>query len=331
MSNEEKIVQFPQSDTVVTYTVAECGGIHSNGEYHKDIASIEEAKAIFEAIPEEKRSTISAIGINIHKLGTKATEDIQWDFLYGNTIDVNDLVFLPDIKNNQDAVAKLDRLIEAFPEAELRGGLLEQAEEIHHNSMSEREIAELDQTIDMDAVKPVYIDEAARIAAEIDRFSLDFDALEYKDTVHDWQMQVQNIADDIRNGNTMEYKRYLGEVLTQSDNIDDVRRSAELLIKLAEYKPLAKVEELEEENLNQIDNYLSNTVPKSEERKDFRNKDHERIEEEERKKRKRRRGRTSLKARLEEKKAIVEANKKVPQNVRQRKVQHEAIASQVSL
>jgi len=53
-------------------------------------------------------------------------------------------------------------------------------------------------------------------------------------------------------------------VIEESDNIEDVRKAAELLVKLAESKPLAKVEELEEVNLNQIDNVLSNTVPKSE-------------------------------------------------------------------
>ena len=42
----------------------------------------------------------------------------------------------------------------------------------------------------------------AKIAAEIDRFSLDFDSREYKDTVNNWEVQVQNMADDIRNGNT---------------------------------------------------------------------------------------------------------------------------------
>ena len=58
----------------------------------------------------------------------------------------------------------------------------------------------------------------------------------------------QNIADDIRNGNSADYKKYLGTVIEESDNIEDVRKAAELLVKLAKYKPLAKVEELEEEN-----------------------------------------------------------------------------------
>lgn len=65
-------------------------------------------------------------------------------------------------------------------------------------------------------------------------------------------------------------------VIEESDNIEDVRKAAELLVKLAEYKPLAKVEELEEVNLNQIDNVLSNTVPKSEEKREARQAEQER-------------------------------------------------------
>ena len=122
-------------------------------------------------------------------------------------------------------------------------------------------------------------------------------------------------------GNSMEYKVYLGNILDQSDNVEDVRKAAELLIKLAECKPLAKVEEMEEENLNQIDNVLSNTVPKAEERKISRNAEQELIEEEERKKRSK--DRPSLRARLEEKKAIVAANSANRQNEKQRKVHHE--------
>ena len=193
----------------------------------------------------------------------------------------------------------------------------------------ENYLAEKEARLIIEAEKPVYIDDAAKIAAEIDRFSLDFDSREYKDTVNNWEVQVQNMADDIRNGNTSEYKDYLREIISQSNDIEDVRKSAELLVKLAEYKPLAKVEEVEEENLNQIDNYLSNTVPKAEERKEIRNTEHERIEEDEQKRRQK--GRQSLRARLAEKKAIVAANSKDRQKDKQREVQSKKLASEIDL
>ena len=43
---------------------------------------------------------------------------------------------------------------------------------------------------------------------------------------------------------------------------DSERQAKELLVKLAEYKPLAKIEELEEQNYNMIDERLNNGVEK---------------------------------------------------------------------
>ena len=310
-----------QQDMVITYTVAECGEFHSMGAYHDNIPTIEEAKAIYDAIPPEHGNMIPAVGINVHKAGTKEMDDIQWDALYGNRINLNDLGFLPDISMNSEAVSKLEQLIGAFPEAEVIGNL------------PGREGQYRETAIDMDAVKPVYVDEAAKLAAEIDRFSNDFDPYEYKDTVDNWEVQVQNIADDIRSGNSADYKKYLGDVVSQSDNIEDVRKAAKLLVKLAEYKPLAKVEELEEVNLNQIDNVLSNTVPKSEEKREARQAEQERLEElqrieEEERKRRARGERPSLRARLAAKKAIVAANGASHQRETQRQAQNEAVVSQ---
>ena len=43
---------------------------------------------------------------------------------------------------------------------------------------------------------------------------------------------------------------------------DSERQAKELLVKLAEYKPLAKIEELEKQNYNMIDERLNNGVEK---------------------------------------------------------------------
>ena len=45
--------------------------------------------------------------------------------------------------------------------------------------------------------------------------------------------------------------------IDDSEAVRTVRRAKELLDKLAEYKPLAKIEELEEQNYNMIDNVLA--------------------------------------------------------------------------
>ena len=221
-----------QHNAEITYTVAECGEFHSMGAYHEEIATIEEAKALFEGIREKHSNMIPAVGINIHEAGTPEKDDIQMDVLYGNSIDLDDLRYVPQIWNNQEGLSKVGQIIDAFPDVKVIGTL---------PGLTVQDRPEQD----MDAVKPVYVDEAAKLAAEIDRFSSDFDPYEYKDTVDNWELQVQNIADDIRNGNSADYKKYLGTVIEESDNIEDVRKAAELLVKLAEYNPLAKVEELE--------------------------------------------------------------------------------------
>ncbi|MBO5598284.1 MAG: nucleotidyltransferase domain-containing protein [Oribacterium sp.] len=309
----EKQAQEAQKQAVITFTVAECGEFHSMGAYHEGIATIEEAKSLYDSMQKKNNNMITAVGINVHEIGTPEMDDIQWDVLYGNAIDLDNLRYVPEIWNDREALAKVGQLIDAFQDAKVRGelpGLVVQ-----------------DMSVGMDGVKPVYVDEAAKLAAEIDRFSSDRYPSEYKDTVDNWEAQVQNMAAEIRSGNAGDYKKYLADVVSESDNIEDVRKAAELLVKLAEYKPLAKVEELEEENLNQIDNYLSNTVPKAEERKEIRNAEQERIEEEE-KKRRAKGERPSLRARLAEKKAIVAAAGANPQLEKQRQVQNEVLFSQ---
>ena len=52
--------------------------------------------------------------------------------------------------------------------------------------------------------------------------------------------------------------------IDDSEAVQTARRAKKLLDKLAEYKPLAKVEELEEQNYNMIDNVLNNGAEKKE-------------------------------------------------------------------
>ena len=53
-----------------------------------------------------------------------------------------------------------------------------------------------------------------------------------------------------------------GVEIDNSEVVQTARRAKELLDKLAEYKPLAKVEELTEQNYNMIDNVLNNGAEK---------------------------------------------------------------------
>lgn len=55
---------------------------------------------------------------------------------------------------------------------------------------------------------------------------------------------------------------FLQAFIDEGIDEDSERQAKELLVKLAEYKPLAKIEELEEQNYNMIDERLNNGVGK---------------------------------------------------------------------
>lgn len=116
----------------------------------------------------------------------------------------------------------------------------------------------------MEADQQRDIDEAAAIAAEFDQFSYDYDIYQYRDTVVDREAQVENMTVDIAAGNAGYLQDFLQEVITEDGIEEDVLKAKELLWRLSEYKPLAKIEELEEANYNMIDNILNNEKPKKE-------------------------------------------------------------------
>ena len=282
-----------EKQTVITLTVAECGEFHNLGEYHEDIASVEEAIEIFNQIPPERMNGIRSIGINIHTEGTESYEDTQMDIVSGRTADLEILDYVPDITDNPKAVAVIAELIDKMPDIEVRGSLEKW--------------------------------QAAFLAAEIDQLSYDYDTYQYNDTVEDREAQVANIAEDIRNGNTEYLNDFLnamisdsmregitdifgkGTELDDSEGVQTARKAKELLDRLAEYKPLAKIEELEECNYNMIDNVLNNEKPKEEKEKQT--------------------GRVSVREKLAEKKAVIEqrdkSEKEVPEKGTEKKSERE--------
>lgn len=290
---QEKAAEQAQEEkrTVVTLTVAECGEFHNFGEYHEDIAGVEEAIAIFNRIPPERMNALPSIGINIHTEGTESYEDTQMDIVSGRIADLEILDYVPDITDNPKAVEVIAELIDKLPDIEVRGSLEKW--------------------------------QAAFLAAEIDQLSYDYDTIQYNHTVEDREAQIANITEDIRNGNTGYLNDFLnalisdsiregmtdifgkGTELDDSEGVQTARKAKELLDKLAEYKPLAKIEELEECNYNMIDNVLNNEKPKEEKQT----------------------GRISIKEKLAEKKAVIEqrdkGEKEVPEKGTEKKSERE--------
>ena len=282
-----------EKKTIVTLSVAECGEFHNMGEYHEGIASVDEALAIFHQIPPERMNGIPSIGINVHTEGTESYQDTTIDIVSGKVADLEVLDYVPDISDEPKAIEMITELIDKLPDIEVRGSLEKW--------------------------------QASILATQIDQFSYDYDTYQYRDTVEDREAQVANIMEDIRNGNTGYLNDFLNAVIAEgirdgitdifgqgtppddSEAVQTVRKAQELLDKLSAYKPLAKVEELEENNYNMIDNVLNNDSSKKEE--------------------KRVQSRISVKEKLAEKKAIIEqrdmGSKSVPEKDTEKKNQRE--------
>ena len=215
----------------MTFTVAECGEFHNMGEYHEGIETIEEAIQIYQAIDPSRMNGIPSIGVNMHIEGTEEWEDEQADILSGKCIDVDYLNYTPELRDTPKVQDALKKLIVAFPE-----------KEVNDRETKEQKIQAL--------------------AAELDQLSYEIDTYGYRDSVSDRESQIQMIADDIRTGNVKPLSIFLQASIDEGIDEDSERQAKELLVKLAEYRPLAKIEELEEQNYNMIDERINNGVEK---------------------------------------------------------------------
>ena len=238
LASEEKVLSELEKEPMVepetvhiTFTVAECGEFHNMGEYHEGIETIEEAMKLYNAIDPSRMHGIPSIGVNMHIEGTEEWEDEEADIVRGNCIDVDFLNYTPELRDTPTVQDALKKLIAAYPEKEV----------------NDRETKET---------------KIQTLAAELDQLSYDIDTFEYRDLVPDREAQVQMIANDIRSGNVKPLEIFLQPSIDGGIDEDSERQAKELIAKLAEYKPLAKIEELEEQNYNMIDDRLNNGVEK---------------------------------------------------------------------
>lgn len=294
---------------VVTFTVAESSEFHSFGELHEGIPRLEDALKVYEELCEKSNlNGIPAVGINIHTVGTPAYEDMQCDFLSGKRLDLDSLMYLPEMSQNEEVIEALHGMKEAYPDVEVIGRFLNEQQEQVTLGPSVQKSEE-----DLDSVKPVADLSSIELAHQIDEFARDFDLYDYNDMVDDREENVRQIAESIESGNTGHITEFLQGIIDEwqdePDTSEDVRKAKELIDKLAEYKPLAKVEEREEQNYNMIDNVLNNLPQDPEEKKEPAPQREMRMEE-----RKKARKRVSMKALLPVKIAeAAEREKKPPE------------------
>ena len=264
----------------VTLTVSECGEFHNLGECYENIPTVDEAIAIWKQIPSERMNGIPAIGINIIERGAEPFEDYEIDVLSGKRIDLGVLDYVPDIKNNPQAMEVITELVAKLPDMEIDGVMSEEMEA----RVWELRMPDLPQE--------------EQLAVELDRLCYDYDTVLYHDSTRNMTENVSELAESIKQGDTGHLTTWLADIISEGAVPEEIKRATELLEKLTEYKPLAKIEEAEEQNYNMIDNVLNNGVGEKAQREE-----NKRMEEKPP-------ARVSLKVRLAEKKAQVEGKSK---------------------
>ena len=266
--------EMKKEEVEVTLMVSECGEFHNLGEFYENIPTVEEAIAIWKQIPPERMHGIPAIGINVHRPGEENYMDDEVDLLSGNRIDLEILEHIPSITSEPKAMEVIAELVAKLPEMEIDGVMSEDMEA----KVWEKRIPDLTP--------------AEQLAVEIDRFSHDYDIYSYRNNNPNMTESVSEISEMIVQGNTEPITDWLNEVISEGALPDEMQRAKVLLEKLAEYKPLAKIEEMEEQNYNMIDNVLNNGAEKAQREANKKDQEQPAVK-------------VSLKARLAEKKAQV--------------------------
>ena len=269
--------EMEKEEVEVTLMVSECGEFHNLGEFYENIPTVEEAIAIWKQIPPERMHGIPAIGINVHRPGEENYMDDEVDLLSGNRIDLEILEHIPSITSEPKAMEVIAELVAKLPEMEIDGVMSEDMEAM----VWEKRMPDLES--------------AEQLAVEIDRFSYDYDIYSYRNNNLNMTESVSEISEMIVQGNTEPITDWLNEVISEGALPDEMQRTKVLLEKLAEYKPLAKIEEMEEQNYNMIDNVLNNGAEKAQREANKKNQEQSAVK-------------VSLKARLAEKKAQVEGS-----------------------
>ena len=196
------------------------------------------------------------------------------DLLSGNRIDLEILEHIPSITSEPKAMEVIAELVAKLPEMEIDGVMSEDMEA----KVWEKRMPDLTP--------------AEQLAVKIDRFSHDYDIYSYRNNNPNMTESVSEISEMIVQGNTEPIADWLNEVISEGALPDEMQRAKVLLEKLAEYKPLAKIEEMEEQNYNMIDNVLNNGAEKAQREANKKDQEQPAVK-------------VSLKARLAEKRAQV--------------------------
>ena len=231
----------------LTFYVAECMEFPSLGEYH-DHLTFQEAVRLYEAIPSERMNGIKGIGFALHTEGTDEDLDTSMGVLEGQTIDVDTINMVPELRDHPLVQQAIRDLIEQFPDAEVW--------DVETQARLQRENAE-----DLDRV-------CNELVKDIDQFSKMVDPYGYRDAVKNREENISKIYSDLQKGEEDYIRDWIQGVIDEGEPAEDVKEAEELLKRMDDLterrarNPLTKVEELEEANYNQIDGMLNNSMVK---------------------------------------------------------------------
>ena len=235
---QDKVVEVPEieaesevkKETGISFYVAECAEFHNLGEYHENL-SLQEAVEIYNAIPSERIRGGKEIGCElITKLEGKQSS-VAVGLFQENSIEM-DTVHLLHLQENPLVKEAMRELLVAYPDA---------------NIMNRDAMANFAEDMRL-TVRELYSDDE-KMQEEITG--------ELKESIgpHLTREDIENICTELE------------ESIKRDPNAEDVDLAKTMLCKLddiwlrKENNPLAKVEELEEQNYNQIDGALSNISP----------------------------------------------------------------------
>jgi len=251
-SDKEKVeVVAEEPAQTLTFYVAECMEFTSLGEYHENL-TLEEAVRLYESIPAERMNGIKGIGFVLHKEGDEPYMDDTMAILDGGIIDVDTINHVLEFRENPLVQQAVKDVLERFPDAEMLD---------RETKARESQVAE--ETLDK---------KYNELAVEIDQFAQDYDPHEYGDAVEDKEQNINTIYHALYNGDAGFIKEWLNGIIEEEEPVEDVAKATELmkrmddLVEKREKNPMAKVEELEEANYNQIDGFLNNQKPKEQEK-----------------------------------------------------------------
>ena len=231
----------------LTFYVAECMEFPSLGEYH-DHLTFQEAVRLYEAISSERMNGIKGIGFALHTEGTDEDLDTSMGVLEGQTIDVDTINRVPELRDHPLVQQAIRDLIAQFPDAEVW--------DVETQARLQRENAE-----NLDRV-------CNELAKDIDQFSKMVDPYGYRDAVKNREENISKIYSDLQKGEEDYIRDWIQGVIDEEEPAEDVKEAAELLKRMDDLterrarNPLTKVEELEEANYNQIDGMLNNSMVK---------------------------------------------------------------------